>query len=155
MQYGTILRTLRIFIVTGFYLGYLPIAPATFGCLISVVIWYFLIAYRVAYILVGITLFLLGVIISNNFTKIWGKDPRQIVIDEYASLLLPLYFTPRTIAPLVITLALFRIFDLTKPPPIKKLEQLPAGWGVMLDDLGAAIYTTAIILATRILNINP
>jgi phosphatidylglycerophosphatase A len=41
--------------------------------------------------------------------------------------------------------SLFRIFDIIKPWPVRKLEDLPGGWGVMLDDLGAAIYTTVVI----------
>jgi phosphatidylglycerophosphatase A len=86
------------------------------------------------------------VCISQNLTKDWGKDPRQIVIDEYATLLLPLYFTPKRIVPLIITFLLFRFFDIVKPPPLRKLETIPGGWGIMLDDLGAAVYTTIVIL---------
>jgi phosphatidylglycerophosphatase A len=114
--------------------------------LISIVIWYFLFPYKLVYILVAIILFFIGVKVSNDLTKIWGKDPHKIVIDEYACLLVPLYFTTRRILPLVITFVLFRVFDIIKPPPLKKLEDLPGGWGVMLDDLGAAIYTTVVIL---------
>ena len=127
-------------------MGYIPIAPATFSCAISIIIWYFLVPFKVIYIIAAFILFLLGIIISDSLTKIWGKDPRQIVIDEYATFLLPLYFTPRRIIPFLITFLLFRFFDIIKPPPIRKLENLPGGWGVMLDDLGAAIYTTIVIL---------
>jgi phosphatidylglycerophosphatase A len=86
------------------------------------------------------------VFISQDLTKGWGKDPRQIVIDEYATLLLPLYFTPKRIIPLVVTFLFFRFFDITKPPPLRKLEAIQGGWGIMLDDFGAAIYTTVVIL---------
>jgi len=127
-------------------LGYLPVAPATFASIISIVIWYFLLPYKVIYIAVAVILFVVGIILSKEFTTLWGKDPRQVVIDEYASLLLPLYFTPRRIIPLVITFALFRFFDILKPPPLRRLEDVPGGWGIMLDDLGAAIYSTIIIL---------
>ena len=68
------------------------------------------------------------------------------MIDEYASLLLPLYFTPKRILPLAITFVVFRIFDIVKPPPLKNLEKMPRGWGVMFDDLGAAVYTTVVII---------
>ncbi|MEE8596788.1 MAG: phosphatidylglycerophosphatase A [bacterium] len=133
-------------LATGFFLGYIRIAPATFSCLISIVIWYFLFPYKLVYILVAIILFFTGVKVSNDLTKIWGKDPHKIVIDEYVCLLIPLYFIPQRILPLAITFVLFRIFDIIKPWPIRKLEDLPGGWGVMLDDLGAAIYTTVVIL---------
>jgi phosphatidylglycerophosphatase A len=127
-------------------LGYMPVAPATASCVISVIIWYFLIPFRPIYVAVAIVLFVLGVVISDSLTSSWGKDPRTIVIDEYACLLFPLYFTPKRLIPLIITFLLFRIFDILKPPPIKALEHLRGGWGVMLDDLGAAIYTTIIIV---------
>jgi phosphatidylglycerophosphatase A len=66
------------------------------------------------------------VFISQDLTKGWGKDPRQI--------------------PLVVTFLFFRFFDITKPPPLRKLEAIQGGWGIMLDDFGAAIYTTVVIL---------
>ncbi len=126
-------------------MGYMPVAPATCSCIISIVIWYLLLPYKIAYIAIAVLLFIAGVVLSNDLTKVWGKDPHRIVIDEYACLLLPLYFTPPKIAPLLITFLLFRIFDIVKPPPLKRLEHVSHGWGVMLDDLGAAVYTTVII----------
>lgn len=147
------LRFLRISIATGFSIGYLPIAPATFACLISIIIWYFLLAYKILYIIVGIVLFILGIEISDSLSKLWGRDPKQIVIDEYAALLLPLYFTPKRIIPFIITFLSFRFFDIVKPPPLRKIENLPGGWGIMLDDLGAAIYTTIVVLVVNAINI--
>ncbi len=94
-------------------------------------------------------LFIIGVIVSGDLEKRWGKDPRRVVIDEYACILLPLYFTPHRILPLAITFVLFRIFDILKPPPVKQMEKLAGSWGIMLDDLMAAVYTTIIILVLR------
>ncbi len=133
-------------IATGLFIGYLPIAPATFACLISIIIWYLLFHLKIVFIIVAVVLFFIGVSLSNSLAKIWGKDPHQIVIDEYATFLLPLYFTPRRILPLVITFILFRLFDIIKPPPIRRLEKLSGGWGIMLDDLLAAVYTTLIVV---------
>jgi phosphatidylglycerophosphatase A len=87
-----------------------------------------------------------GITVSCDLSRVWGKDPHQIVIDEYASLLIPLYFTPRRIIPLIITVIVFRVFDILKPPPIKQLEKLPSGWGIMSDDLGAAVLTAVVII---------
>jgi len=94
-------------------------------------------------------LFSLGVFVSDSLTKDWGKDPRRIVIDEYASILIPLFFTPPRIIPLSITFFLFRFFDIVKPPPVKHMENLRGGWGIMLDDLLAAVYTTIIVLVLK------
>jgi phosphatidylglycerophosphatase A len=133
------------------YLGYIPVAPATFSCVISIIIWYFLIPYKIVYVIVAIVLFVLGVMISEDLTRLWGEDPHRIVIDEYACLLLPLYFTPQKIIPLAITFICFRVFDILKPPPLRNLEKLPGGWGVMLDDLGAALYTTIVIIMVNLI----
>lgn len=50
----------------------------------------------------------------------------------------------------MMTFLLFRIFDIVKPPPLRRLEKLPGGWGVMLDDIGAALYTTVIMIVIQI-----
>ena len=90
-----------------------------------------------------------GIVVANNLAKTWGKDPRRIVVDEYASLLLPLFFTPARMVPLVVTFLVFRFFDIVKPPPVRNVEKLKGGWGIMLDDLLAAVYTTIVILIFR------
>lgn len=134
------MRFIKIALLTGCGLGYLPLAPATFGCLISVIIWYFFVVYRFIYFAIFVNLFLWGLIISNEYAKKWGDDPRKIVIDEYTALLLPFYIVQKHILHLAIAFILFRIFDVLKPPPLRQLERLPNAWGIMLDDVGAAIY---------------
>ncbi len=132
-------------------MGYIPVAPATFSCLISLVIWYFLLPFKLIYIIVTIVLVVLGIFLTDNLSKTMGKDPRPIVIDEYASLLIPLYFTPKNLILVLVTFLSFRFFDIIKPPPLKKLETLRGGWGIMLDDIGAAIYTLIVVLVVRII----
>jgi phosphatidylglycerophosphatase A len=105
--------------------------------------------YRAFYILTTAVLFALGVYVAEDMAKEWGKDPRRVVIDEYATLLIPLYFTPPRILPLAVTFLLFRFFDIVKPPPIRNLENVSGGWGIMLDDLGAAIFTAIIVIIMR------
>ncbi|UCF71484.1 MAG: phosphatidylglycerophosphatase A [candidate division WOR-3 bacterium] len=129
-------------------------APATFSCLIGILIWYLLFPFKVFYIVVAVIFFVTGIAICNDLSKEWGKDPRRIVIDEYVAILLPLYFTPQRIIPLAITVILFRFFDIVKPPPIRKLENLSGGWGIMFDDLLAAVYTTIIVLFLRLIPLN-
>ncbi|UCG31505.1 MAG: phosphatidylglycerophosphatase A [candidate division WOR-3 bacterium] len=146
-------KYLKILFATGFLLGYSPVAPATLSCFIGVLIWYFLHGSRVVYIIVAAVLFVVGLIFSGDLEKNWGKDPRRVVIDEYAAILLPLYFTPLRILPLAITFVLFRIFDILKPPPVRNMERLGGGWGIMLDDLMAAAYTTLVVLAFKVAEI--
>jgi len=127
----------------------MPVAPATFSCFIGIAFWYFLVPFKIIYIIWVAVLFSLGVFVSDSMAKEWGRDPRRIVVDEYASILIPLFFTPLKIIPLSITFLLFRFFDIVKPPPIKHMENIRGGWGIMLDDLLAAAYTTMIILLLK------
>ena len=86
--------------------------------------------------------FLLGLITSHNAEKMLGKDSTHIVIDEFCGYLLSVAFIPKSTAYLLSGFILFRIFDVIKPPPIRRLEEtVPGGAGVMLDDILAAIYT--------------
>ncbi len=140
------MKFVKIALITGFGLGYLPVAPATFGCVLSIIIWFFFVSHPLLYFAIFINLFLWGLLICNEFVKEWGRDPRKIVIDEYACLLLPLFFVPKGIVPLLITFVIFRLFDILKPPPLRKLENVPGALGIMLDDLGAAVYTMLVAI---------
>ena len=73
------------------------------------------------------------------------KDPRTIVIDEALGQLLVLFRLNPTWFPLLIGFGLFRFFDIIKPFPIKKAEKFPKGWGIMIDDILAAIYAGIIL----------
>jgi len=91
-------------------------------------------------------LFLLGIITSHNAEKTLGKDSGHIVIDEFAGYLLSVLLIPKRIEYLVAAFILFRIFDILKPPPIRKIEQfIPGGAGIMLDDILAAVYANVCI----------
>ncbi|UCD05079.1 MAG: phosphatidylglycerophosphatase A [candidate division WOR-3 bacterium] len=148
-QEEEITKYLKTLFATGFLLGYSPVAPGTFSCFIGILIWYLLHNSNIIYIGVASALFIIGVIVAGDFENRWGKDPRRVVIDEYACILLPLYFTPLRVAPLAITFFLFRIIDIAKPPPLKAVEKIQGGWGIMLDDLLAAVYTTMIIIILK------
>ena len=124
--------------------GYIPFAPATFASAVTIPLILLLKPVPV-YLILMIVFFFLGVYISNDLEKIWGKDARRITIDELVGMLitfflikLPLTLGPR-IAVLLAGFFLFRFFDIVKLPLIKKSQELPGGWGVMIDDLLAAI----------------
>jgi phosphatidylglycerophosphatase A len=75
------------------------------------------------------------------------KDPSHVVIDEVAGQLLTLIGAPVRWAPLFIGFLLFRAFDILKPPPIRQLEKLPEGTGIVVDDLGAGVYGWIVLQA--------
>lgn len=68
-------------------------------------------------------------------------DNRIIVIDEIVGMLITLVFFKKKLIWLAIGFFLFRLFDITKPPPANYAEKLPAGWGVMMDDVVAGLYS--------------
>ncbi len=73
------------------------------------------------------------------------KDPSHIVIDEVAGQLLTLIACPIVWQALLAGFILFRAFDIVKPPPVRNLEQLPEGTGIVVDDLGAGIYALIVL----------
>ena len=125
--------------------GYIPIAPATFASAVTVPLILILSPVPILYLIFMVVFFLLGVYIATDLEKIWGKDAHKITIDELTGMLitfflikLPIAVGPR-IAVLLAGFFLFRFFDIIKLPLIKKSQELPGGWGVMIDDLLAAI----------------
>ena len=68
------------------------------------------------------------------------KDPQHVVIDEVAGQLVTLLACPIVWRALLAGFILFRVFDILKPPPIRSLEKLPGGTGIVVDDLGAGVY---------------
>lgn len=130
--------------------GYLPLMPGTFGSLVGVGI--FLLLSRTT---VGLAV----AIIAVTFAGIWAgsrtealagrKDPGKIVVDEVAGQLiatLPLvFFTQWSIAAVIVSFVLFRFFDIVKPYPANRLQDLEGGLGVMCDDLVAGVYAAVLV----------
>lgn len=79
-----------------------------------------------------------------------GHDPGFVVIDEVAGQWIALLFCPADWAHGLIALILFRLFDITKPFPVRRLERLPGGWGIVFDDVGAGLYALVIASLVRI-----
>jgi phosphatidylglycerophosphatase A len=96
-------------------------------------------------ILITCIITLLGIWSSGIVEQIWGKDPSRVVIDEVAGMCISLLFLPVQIKYLLCALILFRFFDIVKPLYIKNMELLPGGWGIMMDDVLAGIYTNIIL----------
>ncbi|RAK11176.1 phosphatidylglycerophosphatase A [Halanaerobium saccharolyticum] len=138
------LNKINHFLATGFYSGHLPAAPGTWGSLLMVLLIFFFPLLNNIYLLSALTIG--GVAVANFEERQTGiKDDGRIVIDEMAGQLLTFYTLPTTLPVLVGGFILFRLFDITKPWLIDKVQNLPSGWGVMMDDILAGL-TSLIIL---------
>jgi len=137
----------------GFGAGLLPYAPGTAGTLVA---W--LAAWLVgeplatsAGLAAIAVLFALGVWVCDLTGRHLGiPDHGAMVWDEIVAFLLVLAIIPATLAWQSAAFALFRLFDIVKPPPIRWLEaRFKGGWGVMVDDLAAAAYTLLVLAAVK------
>lgn len=146
------MKSLSKIIATFFGVGYFPVAPGTLTSLIVVLLYKFYL-HSLSwpfYLLLLFFLFSVGVFTSTKYSlEIKKNDPRRIVIDEAFGQLLVLFQIGESWGtgwlPLLSCFLLFRIFDIIKPFPIKKVETLPKGWGIVMDDLVAAVYAGVII----------
>lgn len=98
--------------------------------------------------------FILGAFSATQTEKVWGKDSKRIVIDEVFGMLVSVLFLPLSLVTILAGFILFRFFDIYKPLGIKKMERLPAGWGVMADDLLAGIYSNLVLQVFCFLKLN-
>lgn len=128
-------------IATIFGIGYLPYCPGTWASLVAVGIFLVARTYWTFYLLFSIVSCVLGYMTCTKAEQLFGaKDARAIVIDEFAAFSLLLCFIPQHNAYLIAAFILFRLFDITKPFPIKKIEQFSGAWGIMGDDFAACVY---------------
>ncbi len=133
--------------------GYLPIAPGTWGSLVAVAIWFVIIesTSTITFIIAIIIIFILGVFTSSITERhLAQKDPSIIVIDEWVGQWIALLFLPKSLLWGLVAFALFRLFDIWKPYPIKALDKMPSGWGIMLDDVLAGVYALLVISVLRV-----
>ena len=131
---------------TFFYLGKLPIAPGTWGSLGALFLWMFLPITTPVHLSVILTLFVLGVYSSQKVAKcLKVHDPSEVVIDEAVGMGISLFMLPHNWVLYMIAFLLFRFFDILKPSFIYQVQYLPGGWGIMLDDVLAGLFTLAIV----------
>ncbi len=143
-----------VFIAQGAYSGRSPVAPGTAGTAVGVLLYLLLkdvgaLWYGAASLAVTV----LGIWAAGRADALFGtKDNRTIVIDEIAGYLVSMLLVPAAWQYMVAAFFLFRFFDIIKPCPLRRLEGLPGGWGVVLDDIGAGIYTNIVLqLGTALL----
>ena len=137
-----------MFIATGFYSGYLPKAPGTWGSLVGLLLFFLLHGLALpVYLAVVLGVFVVGTFAAGEAEKIVdNSDPGLVVIDEIVGMLITMAAVPAT--PLFMTLGfvLFRIFDIVKPFPVNFFDQrFHGGLGIMLDDVVAGLYSLVIL----------
>jgi phosphatidylglycerophosphatase A len=146
---GIRLETLStMFLATGGFVGYFPVASGTMGTLVGVAIVYGLRGLPgFSFVLVTLVLGAAGVWASREANIIFNKaDSSRIVIDEIVGFMITMIGIPVTGYWLVMAFLLFRFFDITKLPPANIIDsKMKNGWGVMLDDVVAGIYGNIIL----------
>ena len=137
------MHRLGLFIATCGYLGYVPLAPGTFGSAAGLGVFFLIrstgsITVEVAAILV---LFAVGIWSGTVAEHYFGGiDPAPVVMDEVVGMLITLAFLPVSVTGAIVGFLVFRVLDVVKPWPSARFERLPGGLGVMADDGMAAIY---------------
>ncbi|HZY38812.1 MAG TPA: phosphatidylglycerophosphatase A [Mucilaginibacter sp.] len=130
--------------------GYLK-GGGTIAAAVCCCCWY--LAWHGAYppvtvsILITAAVTFTGVWSSSIMEREWGKDPSKVVIDEISGMCVSLVMLPVNLKYLLAAFILFRFFDIVKPFYIQKMESFPKGWGIMLDDVLAGIYTNLLLQA--------
>ncbi|RMH05269.1 MAG: phosphatidylglycerophosphatase A [Planctomycetota bacterium] len=146
-------------LVTFFGLGHAPFAPGTFGTLGGVALaglagaWLAPAAYAPAVLGGALVLALLGAPVGAWAERRWGrKDPGQYVLDEVVGYLVAAAWPvwPGW-AHLGLAFLLFRLCDILKPPPARRLERVSGGWGILLDDVAAGVWALALLALVRVL----
>lgn len=147
---------LSVIIGTGFGSGFFPFAPGTAGALVATLIWFglsFLVSGRC---LSGLTVALIlgfagaGAWAAERLEECWGKDPSRVVVDEMVGVWITLLAVPSGhVWYAAGAFVLFRLFDIFKPLGIRRMERLPGGTGVMMDDVLSGVYGFIVLIALR------
>lgn len=109
--------------------------------------------YELSALAITVIVTALGIWAAQGVEKDWGKDSSRVVIDEAAGMMISLLFVPVTIPYVITGFVLFRLLDITKPLLIRRAELLSGGWGVMMDDILAGVYTNLLLHTIMWLNV--
>jgi phosphatidylglycerophosphatase A len=133
---------------TFFMVGYVPLAPGTVASFLMILFYrYYLYTWNwPVYLGLLVLIFIFGALSSSAYAETLKKeDPRSVVIDEVLGQLIVLFRMPPSWPLLIIAFLLFRVLDILKPYLIKKSENFPRGWGIMMDDVVSGVCTGIII----------
>jgi phosphatidylglycerophosphatase A len=132
--------------------GHLRPGPGTWGSATTVLLWWLLARWIApvwqpwAAALLALAAILVGIPAATQVARACGrKDPQFVVIDEVAGQLITLIAAPVAWQSLLLGFILFRGFDIVKPPPVRQLERLSEGVGIVVDDVGAGLYGLAMM----------
>jgi phosphatidylglycerophosphatase A len=139
-------------LATFFGVGLLRPGPGTWGSAATVVLWW-LVAHEIApswqpalATLLAALAVAVGIPAATQVSRATGlKDPQFVVIDEVAGQLITLIAAPVAWQSLLLGFILFRGFDIVKPPPVRQLEHLSEGYGIVLDDVAAGLYALLVM----------
>ena len=138
---------------TFFGAGLLRPGPGTYGSVAAVVLWFGAahalhpspLQLTVGTMVAAVVVTLVGIPAATIVARESGReDPGHVVIDEVAGQLIALIGIPADWKHAALSLLLFRVFDILKPPPVRQLERLPGGTGIMLDDVAAGVMALAV-----------
>ena len=147
-------------IATFFGIGLLRPGPGTYGSIAAVLLWFAaahtlhptLTALAVGTLTAALIAIAAGIPAATLVARESAReDPGHVVIDEVAGQLIALIAIPADWRHAALSLLLFRLFDILKPPPIRRLERLPTGTGIMLDDVAAGLLALAAAQLLRLL----
>jgi phosphatidylglycerophosphatase A len=136
------------FFASGVYLGYSSLAPGTLGTLWGIPLYFWLSRFSPgAQGGIIVLLILVASYLADRAARLWGqKDPSRVVADEIVGYLASVWWIPLTGFSVIGGFLIFRLMDIVKPFPIRKIDQeMPGGWGIVLDDVLAGIYTNIIL----------
>ena len=139
--------TLSYIIGTFLGLGYAPIASGTVASAAAAILWWYVAPVSTGHQwLVSAIIVVVGIWASHVVAKqVKDEDPHIVVIDEVAGMWLALAGAPRTLPVVLIAFGLFRLFDIGKWTPMKQLERLHGGFGIMMDDVAAGLIARALL----------
>jgi phosphatidylglycerophosphatase A len=137
---------------TFFGAGRLRPGPGTWGSLATALLWWLLASHLPPSARIPVILLLIVIVVAVGIPAATleargcgKKDPSHVVIDEVAGQLVTLIACPIVWQGLLAGFILFRGFDILKPPPVRSLERLPEGTGIVVDDLGAGVYALIVL----------
>ncbi len=154
------------FVATGFFSGYLPKAPGTWGSLFALLLfavtakllpndglWHvgvLTVSWWALTLAVATTA--VGIYSSGRLAQAWReKDPGEVVIDEFAGIFFAVSLVTPNVISLAAAFAFFRLLDVLKPGPIHSLQDMPGGYGIVLDDVLAGITASPAAFAVQYL----
>ncbi len=151
------MKNISVYFSTLFGIGYFPKIPGTIGTLFAAIVFFalpdnWLSGNGLFYFLPIFLIFIfLSILLTSQAEKKLGKDDPKIILDEFVGYFIAMILLPKTMVFMFSAFVIFRIFDILKPEPVNVLQKLPQGWGIVLDDVMAGIYTNIILQVVNLL----